>query len=73
MTQDTAAGELVEPIAVAMISSYYLGMFLLVGFVLLGSCLLPFQFLRRARMIVGALFIVAAATVYLWMTMYYGG
>jgi hypothetical protein len=64
-----SAGDIVEPIAVAMIATQYIGIFGIVGFVLLGSLLLPFNAFRRLRMLLGVLCLIAAAAIFIW-TMY---
>lgn len=60
------AGDIVEPIAVAMIVTQYIGIFGIAGFILLGSLLLPFNAFRRLRMLLGALCLVAAGALFLW-------
>lgn len=64
-----SAGDIMEPIAVAMIATQYIGMFLIAGVVLLGSLLLPFNVFRRGRMLLGIICLIAAAGIFLW-TMY---
>jgi uncharacterized membrane protein len=64
-----SAGDIVDPIAVAMIATQYIGMFLIAGVVLLASLLLPFNVFRRGRMLLGVLCLLAAAGIFLW-TMY---
>jgi hypothetical protein len=66
-----SAGEVVEPIAVAMIASTYIGYALLAAVVLLGSLLLPFHFLRRARMVAGGLALLVALGVFIWIEFVY--
>lgn len=61
-----SAGEIVEPIAVAMIVTQYIGIFGIIGFMLLGSLLLPFNAFRRLRMILGTLCLIIAGALFLW-------
>lgn len=61
-----SAGDIVEPIAVAMIVTQYIGIFGIAGFILLGSLLLPFNAFRRLRMLLGVLCLVVAGALFLW-------
>jgi hypothetical protein len=66
-----SAGEIVEPIAVAMIATSYIGYALIIGLALLFSCALPWGFLRRARAVAGALFLLVALGIFLWVRFVY--
>jgi len=66
-----SAGDIVTPIAVAMIASQYIGMFLIAGVVLLASLLLPFNVFRRGRMLLGIMCLIAAAGIFIWTAYIY--